>query len=83
MLAGAGGIDFALLVVAADDGPMPQTVEHLAILDLLGLARGAVALTKADLADPERRAGGHRRDPRRCSPRPPSRDAPDPAGLRP
>jgi selenocysteine-specific elongation factor len=56
MLAGAGGIDFALLVVAADDGPMPQTAEHLAILDLLGIARGAVALSKADLADPARRA---------------------------
>ncbi len=56
MLAGAGGIDFALLVVAADDGPMPQTREHLAILDLLGIDRGAVALSKADLADAERRA---------------------------
>ena len=56
MLAGAGGIDFALLVVAADDGVMPQTLEHLAILDLLGLDRGVVALTKADLAPPERRA---------------------------
>ena len=56
MLAGAGGIDFALLVVAADDGPMPQTAEHLAILDLLGLERGLVALTKSDLAGPERRA---------------------------
>ncbi|VDC31510.1 selenocysteine-specific translation elongation factor [Pseudogemmobacter humi] len=56
MLAGAGGIDFALLVVAADDGIMPQTREHLAILDLLGLTRGAVALTKADLADGPRRA---------------------------
>ncbi len=56
MLAGAGGIDFALIVIAADDGPMPQTAEHLAILDLLGIARGAVALTKADLADPDRRA---------------------------
>ena len=55
MLAGAGGIDFALLVVAADDGVMPQTREHLAILDLLGLSQGAVALTKADLADPPRR----------------------------
>ncbi|PZQ47984.1 MAG: selenocysteine-specific translation elongation factor [Rhodovulum sulfidophilum] len=54
MLAGAGGIDFALLVVAADDGVMPQTTEHLAILDLLGVARGAVALTKADLAEPAR-----------------------------
>lgn len=48
MLAGAGGVDFALLVVAADDGPMPQTVEHLAILDLLGIEAGCVALTKAD-----------------------------------
>jgi selenocysteine-specific elongation factor len=56
MLAGAGGIDFALLVIAADDGPMPQTAEHLAILDLLGLARGAVALAKADLADAPRRS---------------------------
>ena len=48
MLAGATGIDFALLVVAADDGPMPQTQEHLAILQLLGIRRGAVALTKID-----------------------------------
>ncbi|EBV3600107.1 selenocysteine-specific translation elongation factor, partial [Salmonella enterica subsp. enterica serovar Virchow] len=55
MLAGAGGIDLALLVVAADDGPMPQTREHLAILSMLGLSRGAVALTKADLADETRR----------------------------
>ena len=53
MLAGACGIDFALLAVAADDGIKPQTVEHLAILDLLGIERGAVALTKADLATPE------------------------------
>ena len=56
MLAGAGGIDLALLVVAADDGVMPQTREHLAILDLLGVHRGIVALTKADLADDPRRA---------------------------
>lgn len=56
MLAGAGGIDLALLVVAADDGPMPQTREHLAILDLLGIHRGIVALTKADLASGERLA---------------------------
>ncbi|MDO5622296.1 MAG: selenocysteine-specific translation elongation factor [Paracoccus sp. (in: a-proteobacteria)] len=56
MLAGAGGIDLALLVVAADDGIMPQTREHLAILDLLGLTHGIIALTKADLAGPERRA---------------------------
>src|SRR5258707_13679724 len=48
MLAGIAGIDYALLVVAADDGIMPQTREHLAILDLLGVARGAVALTKID-----------------------------------
>jgi len=54
MLAGAGGIDLALLVVAADDGIMPQTREHLAILDLLGITRGIVALTKSDLADPAR-----------------------------
>ena len=48
MLAGVAGIDFVLFVVAADDGPMPHTREHLAILDLLGVARGAVALTKID-----------------------------------
>lgn len=48
MLAGATGIDFALLVVAADDGPMPQTREHLEIIELLGIRRGAVALTKID-----------------------------------
>ena len=48
MLAGVMGVDCALLVVAADDGPMPQTVEHLAILDLLGVVRGSVALTKID-----------------------------------
>jgi selenocysteine-specific elongation factor len=55
MLAGATGIDYVLLVVAADDGPMPQTREHLQILDLLGLNRGAVALTKIDAVSPERR----------------------------
>ena len=54
MLAGASGVDFALLVVAADDGPMPQTREHLQILELLGLSQGAVALTKADRASPGR-----------------------------
>ncbi|MDD3352947.1 selenocysteine-specific translation elongation factor [Zoogloea sp.] len=54
MLAGASGVDFALLVVAADDGPMPQTREHLQILQLLGLTRGAVALTKVDRVDGER-----------------------------
>src|ERR687889_1550515 len=51
MLAGVGGIDAALLIVAADEGPMPQTAEHLAILDLLGIARGLVVLTKRDLVD--------------------------------
>jgi selenocysteine-specific elongation factor len=51
MLAGVGGIDAALLVVAADEGPMPQTLEHLAILDLLGIERGVVALTKADAVE--------------------------------
>jgi selenocysteine-specific elongation factor len=54
MLAGVTGIDYALLVVAADDGPMPQTEEHLAILDLLGLRSGAVALTKIDRVDADR-----------------------------
>ncbi len=54
MLAGAIGIDYVLLVVAADDGPMPQTREHLQILDLLELRRGVVALSKADLVPPER-----------------------------
>ncbi|MGD2252052.1 MAG: selenocysteine-specific translation elongation factor [Anaerolineales bacterium] len=49
MLAGVGGIDAALFVVAADEGVMPQTREHLAILDLLDVQRGVVALTKADL----------------------------------
>ncbi|MDR2726346.1 MAG: selenocysteine-specific translation elongation factor [Candidatus Adiutrix sp.] len=51
MLAGAAGIDVALLVVAADDGIMPQTREHLDILRLLGLTRGLIALTKCDLAE--------------------------------
>lgn len=51
MLAGVGGIDAALLIVAADEGPMPQTAEHLAILDLLGISRGLVVLTKRDLVD--------------------------------
>jgi selenocysteine-specific elongation factor len=56
MLAGATGIDFVLLVIAADDGVMPQTREHLAIVDLLGIERGLVALTKIDLVSPFRRA---------------------------
>ncbi len=53
MLAGVGGIDAALLVIAADEGIMPQTREHLAILDLLRVSSGVVALTKADLVDQE------------------------------
>lgn len=53
MLAGVGGIDVALLVIAADEGVMPQTEEHLAILDLLRVQSGVVALTKCDLVDDE------------------------------
>ena len=53
MVAGATGIDLVILVVAADDGVMPQTREHLAIMQLLGVARGFVALTKVDVVDPE------------------------------
>ncbi|MBY0461079.1 MAG: selenocysteine-specific translation elongation factor, partial [Gemmataceae bacterium] len=51
MLAGATGIDLAILVVAADDSVMPQTREHLEILKLLGIRRGVIALTKSDLVD--------------------------------
>jgi selenocysteine-specific elongation factor len=51
MLAGVGGIDAALFVVAADEGVMPQTREHLAILDLLGVSGGVIALTKVDMVD--------------------------------
>ncbi|MCX6366646.1 MAG: selenocysteine-specific translation elongation factor [Armatimonadetes bacterium] len=53
MLAGAGGVDVALLVIAADEGPMQQTREHLDILTVLGVSVGVVALTKTDLADPD------------------------------
>src|ERR671934_449762 len=53
MLAGVGAIDAVLLVVALDEGVMPQTREHLAILELLGTERGVVALTKRDLVDDE------------------------------
>jgi len=53
MLAGAGGVDLALLVIAADEGVMPQTREHLAILSMLDIKSGVVALTKADLAEPD------------------------------
>ncbi len=53
MLMGAGGFDLALLVVAGDEGPMPQTLEHLAILDLLEVQDGIVVITKSDIADPD------------------------------
>src|SRR5436189_611357 len=53
MLAGVGGIDLVLMVIAADEGVMPQTKEHLAIVKLLGIQRGIVALTKRDLVERE------------------------------
>jgi selenocysteine-specific elongation factor len=53
MVAGATGIDFYLMTIAADDGVMPQTREHAAVLEALGVTEGAVAITKSDLADPE------------------------------
>src|SRR5512135_1091582 len=56
MLAGAHGIDLVLLVVAADDGVMPQTEEHLDIVHLLGATQAVIAITKADLVDAARLA---------------------------
>lgn len=53
MLAGAGGMDVAVLVVAADEGVMPQTVEHLDILSILGIQTGVIVITKTDLVEPE------------------------------
>lgn len=53
MLAGVGGFDAAMLVIAADESVMPQTREHLAIIDLLEIAHGIVVITKADMVDPE------------------------------
>ena len=53
MLAGATGVDLALLVVAADEGVMPQTVEHVTILELLGVTDGVIAIAKRDLVDDE------------------------------
>jgi selenocysteine-specific elongation factor len=53
MVAGASGVDAALLVIAADDSVMPQTREHLAVLELLGIRNGVIAITKCDLADDE------------------------------
>ena len=52
MVAGATGIDLFLLVVAADDGVMPQTIEHVRVLEALGVEHGVVAVTKSDLIDP-------------------------------
>src|SRR5207253_3020452 len=54
MLAGAQGIDLVLLVVAADDGVMPQTCEHLAIVELLGIPKALVAISKCDRVEPAR-----------------------------
>jgi selenocysteine-specific elongation factor len=56
MLAGVGGIEVSLLVVASDEGPMPQTIQHVKILSLLGVKAAVVALTKSDLVDPGRAA---------------------------
>ncbi|MFT4709133.1 MAG: selenocysteine-specific elongation factor, partial [Planctomycetota bacterium] len=53
MVAGATGIDLVALVVAADDGVMPQTREHLAILEMVGVKRGLIVLTKIDMVDEE------------------------------
>ena len=58
MVSGVGSIDLALLVVAADDGWMPQTEEHLQIVTYLGVSRAVVALTKIDLAQNEQSAHG-------------------------
>ena len=68
MVAGVGSIDAALLVVAADDGWMPQTEEHLQILTYLGVSRGVVALTKIDLAQSEQAAREQVREKLRGSP---------------
>ena len=74
MLAGVGAVDVAMLVVAANEGWMPQTEEHVAILDLLGIRHGVVALTKADVVDDETlelraaRAEPSASTPRRCRP---------------
>src|SRR5256886_11067624 len=53
MVAGATGIDLFLMTIAADDGVMPQTREHTAVLGALGVRTGVVAVTKSDLADPD------------------------------
>ena len=56
MVAGASGIDVVMLVVAADDGVMPQTIEHVQIVKMLGVKRGVIVMNKVDLADAEQRA---------------------------
>ena len=53
MLAGAGGMDLCMLVVAADEGIMPQTIEHLDILSILGIQKGVIVITKTDLVEPD------------------------------
>jgi selenocysteine-specific elongation factor len=53
MVAGVSGVDLALLVIAADEGIMPQTLEHLLILEQLGVSAGIPVITKADLVDPD------------------------------
>ena len=63
MVAGATGIDLYLMVVAADDGVMPQTREHAAVLKALGVSTGVVAITKSDLADPALAAALRSADP--------------------
>src|ERR1700704_7212373 len=68
MIAGVGSIDLALFVVAADDGWMPQTEEHLQILSYLGVDRAVIALTKIDLLQDERSAVEAIRDNLRNSP---------------
>ena len=67
MLVGAGEIDAALIVIAADDGPRPQTLEHLELLDALGIDQGVVAVTKADLVDAAEAGRGARRGARAAS----------------
>ena len=65
MLAGAGGIDIAMVVIAADEGVMPQTREHLRILSLLGIQKGVLVLTKGDLEwkrDLTRKSGNLQRE---------------------
>ncbi len=59
MVAGVGSVDLALFVVAADDGWMPQTEEHLQILSYLGVSRAVVALTKIDLVESEEMTNSH------------------------